>query len=153
MDPCSKAQHTALSLLARRRHSREELRRKLTARGFAHRIVLKVLSECERLQYIDDETAADFFVEELVRKRSGLLRIRDAMKARGFDQDLVDRMIDRHQLLEREPELAAAAVEKKRSALGRETDGRKRREKVVRFLRARGFRPSTISVVLEDGDP
>jgi regulatory protein len=153
MDTYSKAQHTALSILTRRRHSREELRRKLTTRGFEARIVEKVLSECERLQYIDDETAADFFMEELLRKRIGLLRIKDAMKARGFDRDLTDRMIDEHRLPEREPELAAAAVEKKKAALNRETDHRKRREKVVRFLRSRGFRPSTISAVLDDMDP
>lgn len=150
MDPYSKARHTALSLLARRRHSREEVRRKLSARGFEPGIVEKVLSECERLRYIDDETAADFFVAELVRKRFGLLRIRETMKARGFDQDLIDRMIDVHRLMEQESELAAAAAEKKKSALNRETDGRKRREKVVRFLRSRGFRPSTISAVLDE---
>jgi len=149
-DPCSKAQHAALSLLARRRHSREEVRRKLAARGFEPRIVEKVLSECERLQYIDDETAAEFFMAELVRKRFGLLRITDAMKARGFDRDLVQHTIDAHQLLEREPELATAAVEKKMPALLREPDGRKRREKLVRFLRSRGFRPSTISKVLDN---
>ena len=150
MDSYSKAKHTAFSLLTRRRHSRKELRRKLTVRGFGLPIVEKVLSECERLQYIDDETAADFFMGELVRKQIGLLRIKEVMKARGFDRDLVNRMINKHQLLEREPELAAAAVEKKKSALDRETDNRKRREKIVRFLRSRGFRPSTISAVLDD---
>jgi regulatory protein len=150
MNPSSKAQHTALSLLARRRHSREELRRKLSNRGFESRIVDKVLSECERLKYIDDEAAADFYMGELLRKRIGIGRVKDSMKARGFDRDLVNRMIDEHQLLEREPELAAAAVEKKKSSLSREPDRRKRKEKAVRFLRSRGFRPSTISGVLDD---
>jgi regulatory protein len=148
-EPFQKAQHTALSLLARRRHSREEVRRKLVARGFEPSIVEKVLSECERLHYIDDETAADFYAAELVRKHFGLLRIRDAMRARGFDQDLINRTIDAHELLEREPKLAAAAVEKKWSALHREADGRKRREKIVLFLRSRGFRQPAISAVLD----
>ena len=150
MDPFQKASNLALSLLARRRHSKEEIRRKLQAREFEPQIVERVLSECERLQYIDDETAADFFVAELVRKRLGLLRIRDAMKARGFDSNLINRMIELHRLPEREPELARAAAEKKKSALCREADGRKRREKLVRFLRSRGFRPASISAVLDD---
>jgi len=150
MDAYSKAQHTALSLLARRRHSKEEIRRKLKIRDFKPRIIERVLSECERLQYLDDETAADFFVAELVRKRFGLLRIKDAMNARGFDQDLINRMLEAHRLPERESALAAAAAEKKKPTLLRETDRRKRREKLVRFLRSRGFRPSTISAVLDD---
>jgi len=150
MDAYSKAQHTALSLLARRRHSKEEIRRKLKIRDFKPRIIERVLSECERLQYLDDETAADFFVAELVRKRFGLLRIKDAMNARGFDQDLINRMLEAHRLPEREPELAAAAAEKKKPTLLKETDRRKRREKLVRFLRSRGFRPSTISAVLDE---
>lgn len=145
----SKAQNTALALLARRRHSREEMWRKLADRGFEPEVVEKVLSECERLHYIDDETAADFYVAELVRKQFGVLRIKDAMKARGFHQDLTNRMIGMHGLLEREPALALAAAEKKKPALNREKDRRKRREKLVRFLRSRGFRPSTISAVLD----
>jgi regulatory protein len=148
-DPLQKAQNVALSLLSRRRHSREEVRRKLASRGFEDEVVLKVLAECERLHYIDDESAADFFAAELVRKRFGPMRIIDAMKSRGFDRDLINRTIDTHQLVEREPELAAAATEKKRPAFQRETDHRKRREKVVRFLRSRGFRQSAISAALD----
>ena len=146
----SKAQNTALALLARRRHSREEMWRKLADRGFEPEVVEKVLSECERLHYIDDETAADFFVAELVRKQYGLLRIKDAMKARGFDQELIDRMIEVHHLPEGEANLAVAATRKKKSTWLRETNERKRKEKMIRFLRSRGFRPSTISAVLEE---
>lgn len=149
-DTYSNALHTALALLSRRRHSREEVRKKLTARGFEPRIIEKVLAECEKLQYIDDETAADFFMAELVRKQFGLLRIRDAMRARGFAGDLTEQMIETHRLLEIESDLAAAAAKKKKPALIREPDSRKRREKLARFLRSRGFRSSSISAVLAD---
>lgn len=147
-DLLRKARNTALSLLARRRHSREEVRRKLTERGFECRIIEHVLAECERLQYINDETAADFYIEELVRKRFGLFRIRETMMSRGFDPHLINRMIDKHRLVELEPEIAAAAAGKKMPSLLRETDRRKKYEKLVGFLRSRGFSPSTISTVL-----
>jgi SOS response regulatory protein OraA/RecX len=88
-------------------------------------------------------------MEELVRKRIGLIRIEQSMKTRGFAPDLIQRMVDTHRLLNREVEIAKAAAEKKMAALTRETDRRKKREKVVRFLRSRGFRPSTISAVLD----
>ncbi len=147
-DPYRQAQDTAIALLARRLHSRAEIRRKLAERGFEARIVEKVLSACEQLRYIDDETTADFFVQELLRKRVGLLRIRDAMKEKGFAGELIDRMVDRHRVPDIEMEIAGAALEKKRAALFREKDHRKRREKAARFLRSRGFRSSTISALL-----
>ena len=146
-DPYQKAQKTALSLLARRCHSRDELRRKLAARGFEAAVIERVLAACERLDYINDEMAASLFVEELVRKQVGLLRVQKEMNNRGFALDLINRMIDEHNLRDRELELAKRAMGKKSPTLIREKDPRKRREKLVRFLRSRGFRPSTISAL------
>ena len=151
-DPYQKAQKTALSLLARRRHSRDEVRRKLSARGFEPAVTERVLAECERLGYINDEVTASFFVEELVRKQVGLNRIRGEMADRGFAPDLIHRMIDEHLLEERELEIARRAMEKRAASI-RENDHWKRREKLVRFLRSRGFRPSTISALFDRFGP
>ena len=148
-DPYQKARDAALSLLSRRRHSSSEIRQKLTARGFDAGVIEKVLTECERLDYIDDENAAYYFMEELIRKQMGVRRIREAMNKRGFTSDQIQRMFDAHQLPDREPEIAGRALEKKKAALIRERDPRKRREKMIRFLRSRGFLPATISALLD----
>jgi regulatory protein len=148
--PYQKAHHIALELLARRRHSREELRRKLSLRGFEDDVIGAVLTECDRFRYIDDETAADFFMEELIRKRVGIQRIREEMKRRGFSDELTSRMIDSHHLPDREPEIARSALDKKRASLLREPAPWKRREKMMRFLQSRGFCTATIYTVLDE---
>lgn len=144
-----RVEKTALGLLARRRHSKAEVRRKLSSRGFDAGIIEQVLLACERLNYINDETTAEFFIEELIRKRLGLNRIRQSMILRGFSQDLIRRMIDTYDLENRELEIAEAAARKKQAVLIREKDVRKRREKLIRFLRSRGFQAGTISAVVD----
>lgn len=146
-DPYQKARKTALSLLARRCHSKAEIQRKLAARGYDATIIERVVAACERLNYINDETAATLFIEELIRKQVGLYRVQKEMKNRGFAPDLIQRIIDEHNFLDREPELAKHALKKKSGALIREKDPRKKKEKLVRFLRSRGFRPLTISAL------
>ncbi len=137
--------------MARRRHSRSEVRGKLSDRGFDAAIIERVLAACERLDYINDDTTASFFVEELIRKQVGLQRIRQEMKNRGFAPDLIQQVIDEHNLRGREPDIAKRAMEKKAASI-REKDPWKRRGKLVRFLRSRGFRPSTISALFDPGD-
>jgi len=148
-----KARTTAVSLLAKRRHTGAEICRKLSDRGFEKDIIEQVLTECRRLDYINDETAADFFVEELNRKQVGVDRVREAMKQHGFDPDLIRHAIESHDLQAREMETAKAALEKKEKSLVREQDPRKKREKLARFLRSRGFRPSTIAALLNRPGP
>jgi len=152
-DPYRKAQKTALSLLARRCHSRTEVRRKLAARGFEPAIIDRVIETCERLEYINDEAAASICVRELIRKQVGLRRIREEMKNRGFAPDLIRRMIDEHNLRDMELDIAKRAMGKKGAALIREKDHRKRREKLIRFLQSRGFRPLTISALFDRSGP
>lgn len=147
-NPYQQARKTALSLLARRQHSEAEIRHKLVGRGFDAEIIDRVVQACKRYDYIDDETAAGFFIEELIRKQVGLLRIREAMKKRGFSSNLVSRLIETHGIEDRELELAQQALEKKMPALFREQDARKRKEKTIRFLRSRGFRHATISELM-----
>ena len=151
-DPYQKARRTALSLLSRRRHSRTEVCRKLSARGFEAAVIERVVSACERLDYINDETTASFFVEELTRKQVGLQRIRERMKNRGFAPDLIQRVIDEHHLQDRELDNAKRAMEKKSASI-REKDPWKRKEKLVRFLRSRGFRSSTVSALFDRFGP
>ena len=153
LDPYQAAQKTALSLLARRCHSKTEVRRKLAARGFEAEVIERVLEACERLDYINDEATASFFVQELIRKQVGLRRIREEMKNRGFAPDLIRRKIDELNLREMELGIAKRAMGKKGAALIREKDHRKRKEKLIRFLRSRGFRPLTISALFDRFGP
>jgi regulatory protein len=148
----AKALQIALRLLTHRNHTRFELQQKLSQRGFSKEIIEKVLSDCERWDYLNDTKTAYFFVESLIRRGLGIYRIQKAMRQKGFSCELIKRSMCEHDLLKREPELAKKALKKKESVLGKTKTGKKRKEALLRFLVSRGFSPSTISSLLEMTD-
>lgn len=75
---------SALELLARREHSRNELMRKLAARGFLPDVVGPVLDELERSGALADARFADSFVRSRIAKGQGPQRIRAELAQRGI---------------------------------------------------------------------
>jgi regulatory protein len=76
-------------LLGRRAHSRVELRRKLSRRGYSVGDIELALSRLIELGYLDDRS----FAEGLVRRRGALrgpLALSAELAARGVDRDLAD---------------------------------------------------------------
>lgn len=141
----------ALRLLQRRMHSRRELGIKLRQRGYSRMVVDAVLQEAERLNLVDDAAFAEAYREELQRKGLGEMRVRVALQRRGVGRPVAE--------VERDPaasslarsserERAEVALARKRTALSRETDPRKRREKLMRFLLSRGFALNLVQEVL-----
>lgn len=143
------AMRTALTLLARRDHTCAELKRKLGQRGFKPDVIAQVISECEGLNYINDETTAQVLLEGLVRKGVGIRRIRQTMRQRGVSRSQIDRSLDENNLLDRELDIARIALEKKERLLANGGKDNKRKEKLIRFLQYRGFTPGTISALFD----
>ncbi len=143
------AMAAALSLLARRRHTRQELARKLAAGKCDRCAIAVVLAECERLGYLDDEAAAVFYVEELMRRRLGPYRIQQRMRERGFCDAHIQQALARRNYWAEEAFLAAAALEKKWPAICRDPDPARRRAKALRFLVSRGFRAEAARAAAE----
>lgn len=78
-----------LRLLARRAHSRAEVRRKLGRRGYAEEEVESAVTRLGELGYLDDRA----FAEGYVRRRSparGPLALSAELAARGVDRRLAD---------------------------------------------------------------
>ncbi len=76
---------TAIGLLARRAHSRLELRRKLSRRGFAPDAIEAAMARLVELGYLDDRS----FAQGLVRRRGALrgpLALSAELAARGVDR-------------------------------------------------------------------
>jgi regulatory protein len=144
-----RAMNTAVRLLARRNHTNYELRQKLKQRKFDTEVITKVLSECERLNYVNDEETARCYFRELKIRGYGIRRIRFSMKKKGLAEEIIDELLSKHEH-EDELENARRAMEKKMRALSREKDMRKRKEKIFRFLASRGFPGSVISELLRD---
>ena len=81
----------ALTLLARRDHSRWELASKLRRRGFDPDEVEVALQRCDELGYLDDEAYAERFVaSKAVRNGWGFHRLVAELVRRGVDRLTAD---------------------------------------------------------------
>ncbi len=61
-----RALNSALRILTGRDHSRYELVQKLKQRGFLPDIIEKVVLECERLDYVDDNRTSRVYISCLM---------------------------------------------------------------------------------------
>jgi len=72
--------NTAIRLISRRNHTEQEIRQKLRQRGFEAEVIVRVISECQRFNYINDKETARKYLGELRSKGQGIRGIRFSMK-------------------------------------------------------------------------
>ncbi|MGB4333783.1 MAG: regulatory protein RecX [Chromatiaceae bacterium] len=137
----------ALRLLASREHSRWELERKLLARGYEAAVLAGVLDALTETGLLSDERMAEAYVAGRLRKGFGPLRLRQELRERGLDDDLIGPCLDRStsDWLELMTRVAA-----RKFGPGRVTD-RKELARRARFLEYRGFPPDLVGRYLRDG--
>jgi regulatory protein len=132
--------HQALRLLAGREHSQVELERKLLARGYAAADLTGVLDALAKTGLLSDVRMAEAYVAGRLRKGFGPLRLRQELRERGLDNDLIDPCLDLSpsDWLEQMARVAA-----KKFGPGQATE-RKELARRARFLEYRGFPPELI---------
>jgi len=135
-----------LSYLARREHSRTELRRKLAPHAESAEQLDPLLNELETKKLLSDER----FVEVLKRSRGerfGAARIKQELKAHQLGDALVRSAVDEL----RQTELARAqAVWRRR--FGTPATNAAERARQMRFLAQRGFSTEAIYKVVRGAD-
>ncbi|HTY03003.1 MAG TPA: recombination regulator RecX [Rhodocyclaceae bacterium] len=130
----------ALRLLARREHSRAELKRKLATHGTDEDIA-NVLTQLETEGLLSDARAAAAFVRTRAN-RFGAARLRQDLRRRGLDPDLATAATDQGDELQR----ARAVWAKKFGSAP--TDAREWAQQ-ARFLQGRGFAVEVIRKLLK----
>jgi regulatory protein len=146
----TKAMNTAVRILTHRDHFKFELKQKLQQRGFTSEVIDTVIAECERLNYIDDNRTADVYISQLKRKHFGKRHIRLALKKKRLGAAVIEKfLLEKYSDVE-EHENAGKLLERKLKTLKREEDSKKRRDKIYRFLYARGFNNKVISDLIRD---
>lgn len=144
-----KALNTALRILTGRDHSKYELAQKLKQRGFAPEDIEKAISECERLDYINDERTSRVYIRQLILKGYGLNRIRHAMNKKELRGECIQNILS-ETVSDADERIGAERILKKNiKRFERENDLKKRRNKIYRFLYARGFSQETISKLMK----
>ena len=143
-----KAFNTALHILTRRDHSKYELSQKLKGRGYTAEIIDDVISQCERLDYINDERTTQVFIRQLYRKGFGLKRIAFELNLKGLRGKQVQDMVSQRISLSDERQGADKIYQKHIRRFEREKDVSKRKDKIYRFLYGRGFSKTVISELI-----
>ena len=145
-----RAVDSAFRLLARRDHTRWELKVKLRQKGFGKNDIAEALARCEELGYLDDAKTAVTMAGHLVNRGYGILRIRYALGQKGLDDAFIDNALNCCGDETDQVRCARRVLKKKKGRLLREADLTKRRQMAYRFLAGRGFSGGVIRRVLDD---
>jgi regulatory protein len=142
----------AAAFLATRPRSVGETTRRLRHLGYPHALVDDVVTRLVEVGYLDDEVFARTWVESRDRARPrGESALRRELMQKGVARQVVDEVLGERldAAQDGDPNLAAAAalLERKRAALQREPDERKRRQKAYALLARNGFDPETCRTV------
>ena len=147
------AKQKALDYLAHKPRTEQEVRRKLRQRDVSLPVIDDVIARLYELEYLDDEAYAhDYAHNRFSSKKYGPVRIRRELEKRGVDRHLAETAVDE---LFAEADATAAAwthAEKRWPRLEGEDDPRRRRQKMYRYLRRRGFTSDTIRPILDELD-
>jgi regulatory protein len=132
----------AMRYLARREHSRAELRAKLQPYVQEGEDLDAVLDELEKRNWLSDARAATLFVDTK-RGRFGTQRIAHELRQKGIAEDLIADALP--QLKETELDAAREVWQRK---FGIQPQDSKEKAKQIRFLQSRGFSMDVIFKVL-----
>lgn len=134
------AYNKALGLLARREHSRRELRQKLDRSGYAKDEAGEALERLGEQHYQDD----DRFAEALIRNRSaqgyGPMRLRAELKSHGLSDARIRSLLDAADIDWAE----SAAAQLRRRYGGKGVADPSERVRRAQFLLRRGFPAATV---------
>ena len=128
----------AYALLCKREYSKAELRTKLNQYAEDNNEVEQLIEELSQYQYQSDQRVAEQTLASQIRKGKGLQRIKQALKAKQLDEELITEELKEVDWLEQ-------AYQLKVKKFGIEVSkDQKIKAKQIRFLQYRGFDMSVI---------
>ncbi|MFA0813522.1 regulatory protein RecX [Microbulbifer epialgicus] len=150
VDPAQALFGAALELLARREHSRQELKQKLTGK-FPDSDFNALFERLQELNYQSDQRFAEVFARSRVLRGQGPVRIRQELQQRGIRGEYATNAIEQMEV--NWFELAQEQLQRKyrtpiSAALPRDQQ-MKERARRQRYLAYRGFSADAISWALD----
>ena len=149
LDERKRALNSAYRSLARRAHSRYELKERLERKKFSHNTIQAVLAELETQKFLDDRAfAMSFARNRLLRRQLGRDRVALELKAKGIAKELIEETLGPLYGAMDEQALAHEALKKRQHMIKRPLTASDYR-KLADFLRRRGFSYEAIRKVLK----
>ena len=143
--PGRSAYDKALGMLARREHSRRELKTKLGQSGYAGDEADAAIARLGEQHYQDDERFAEVLLRSRIARGYGPLRLRVELKTHGFADARIRELLDAADV-----DWTACAADQLRRHYGSagSTD-RAERMRRAQFLLRRGFAAATVRSVTQ----
>ncbi len=148
----TRAKEKALSLLAYRMRSVEELKKKLKEKGFSERIVEPVIQDLLRVGLLNDRQFASAYVQtRMTQKPMSKQLLRRELSAKGISNDMAEQAIEKEYGTRSETEVALGLVQKKiEQYRSGQIESVKIRKKISDFLVRRGFSWDVIVEVIRE---
>ncbi len=145
-----RAKAAALDYIAYQARTEEEVRRKLTRKGFAEAAAEEAVARMQELGYLDDEGYARAYTRgRLAGRGHGPQRIRNDLRRRGVAPKTIDAVLDEVVEADDLRETALRHGRKRWLRLASEDDPRKRRKKLSDFLVRRGYGYDLVREIVE----
>jgi regulatory protein len=138
--PKRSAYDKALGLLARREHSRKELKTKLRQGGYEGEETTDAIDRLGEQHYQDDDRFAEVLLRSRISQGYGPMRLRVELKSHGLADARIRELMD-------EAEVdwdASAAAQLRRRYGGAGTSDPAERNRRAQFLLRRGFAAATV---------
>jgi regulatory protein len=135
-----------MDLLARREHSRFELRRKLKAKGYTENLIDDVLHDLIKENLQSDQRFAESYVAMRIGRGFGPLRIAAELRERGIEDDIINQFMDKN---DAQWNIEAVRVREKKFGIKVQIT-LKERLKQIKFLQYRGFDTQQTKSALEN---
>jgi regulatory protein len=141
--PKPSAYSKALGLLARREHSRRELKLKLRQGGYEGEEAGAALDRLGEQHYQDDDRFAEMLVRSRVGQGYGPMRVRAELKSHGLADARIREVLDAAEV----DWTAVAAAQLRRRYGAAATSDHEERARRAQFLLRRGFPAATVRSV------
>jgi regulatory protein len=146
------ALNSAYRSLARRAHSRLELKEKLERKKYSNDTIREVLAELETKRFLDDRAFAFSFAGDLLNRRSfGRERVALELRTRGIADTLIEETLRPLYREIDEPALAQKALNKRVHFVKRPPTASDLR-RLTDFLRRKGFSYEAIRKTIKTDD-
>lgn len=136
----------ALNFLKVRNHFTEEIRKKLRIRKVDDEIIDKVLDFLFKEKLLDDRKAIQQYVNEMISKNFGPVKIKNELQKRGIQKDLINSLMNSMD----ESIFRTSAKKTLEKYLNKKVLTKNDLPKIYRYLLSKGFNYEIINKLFED---
>jgi regulatory protein len=145
----NKALGYAFRLLKYRPRSEYELRQRLKRRGFTESTIRESLLFLKEKGLVDDYEFARIWVESRIKRPLGIYRLKQELKIKGIDKNLIEQVIERIRSRYSEEETIKGLISRRWEKL-KHIDSQKAKRRIFLYLLRRGFSSDKIQEALDE---